>query len=166
MKNHPEKIRLLIIILFAAVAIGYFAFYLLRVIPTTPFGFEISSSNPYAMDAFARSEDGFLFDDPFGDGDGMRGGSSLYMRDCKVKISGVITSGKYRFRVYNENQEKVFEYTLPSGTYSDFWLAIGDLGHSYTVASGISETRFEGSITFDLYTYNRKYERIKDSFAR
>lgn len=166
MKNHPEKIRLLIIILFAAVAIGYFAFYLLRVIPTTPFGFEISSSNPYAMDAFARSEDGFLFDDPFGDGDGMRGGSSLYMRDCKVKISGVITSGKYRFRVYNENQEKVFEYTLPSGTYSDLWFDIGDLGHSYTIANGISENNFKGSITFDLYTYNRKYERIKDSFAR
>ena len=127
MKNLSGKIKIFICILFIAAAIGYFAFYLLRVIPTTPFGFEISSSNPYAMDAFARSEDGFLFDDPFGDGDGMRGGSSLYMRDCKVKISGVITSGKYRFRVYNENQERSLSIhsraapTAISGLILEIW---------------------------------------------
>ncbi len=164
MRIYSGKIKLITCIVFIVAIIVYFACFLLKLIPRSPFGFEMSSSNPYAMDAFARPEDGFLFDDPFGDGDGMRGGGNMYMRNCKAKISGTITTGSFRFRVFDENQKKVCEYTLPCGTYYDEWFDVGDLGYSYTIASGITETGFKGNITLDLYSYNRKYEYIRASF--
>jgi hypothetical protein len=164
MRNHSGKIKNLVLILFVAIAIGYFAFYLLRTIPRTPFKINYNFSDSYTLEGFPRSEDGFLFNDPFGDGDGLRGGGNMYMRKCKVKISGTITMGAFRFRVFDENQKMVCDYTLASGTYCDEWFDVGDLGYSYTIASGVSETGFKGSINFVLYSYNRKYEYIKASF--
>lgn len=146
--------------------IGLGIYYAFAMKADEPFGLSVRTEDMKRPEL--RAEDGFLFDDIWGNGNGSSEGStSLIMRNCKVRVSGTVSCGTFRLRIYDEAGTLKCDYTLPFGTYYDQCFEVGDLGHAYKLTCGVAEdVPFAGDLSISLITYSRGYERFLDQFAR